>query len=235
MGARRLALGFHRVDGRVEHIAVGTARPTRDPRHLAKLFAAKLATIDPGLGVEDMILAVFAVEKLEPEQLASRLRDPPPLAGEGVRRVSGGQEGASSEIASLLDRLGNRFGLDAISHIEPRQSHIPERASIYVPVNGKKDAASTPSPPPGALRKNRLCRGPQKAAPPPPCGGGGDPGLDPGEPEGAGAAARSALRRIPSDSSCVSSGSRAPPPLLPMVPLPRPARGRPHRRAQDDN
>src|SRR5205814_2131859 len=164
MGARHLALGFHRVDGRVEHIRLGTARPSRDPRHLAKLFAAKLDMIDPGLGVEDMILAVFAAEKLEPEQLASRLRDPPPLAGEGVRRVSGGQEGASSEIASLLDRLGNRLGLDAISHIEPRQSHIPERASIYVPVEENKDGASPPSPPPGALHKNRLCRGAQKAA-----------------------------------------------------------------------
>ena len=65
MGARRLALGFHRVDGRVEHIRLGTARPTRDPRHLAKLFAAKLDTIDPGLGVEDMILAVFAAEPLQ--------------------------------------------------------------------------------------------------------------------------------------------------------------------------
>src|SRR5205085_3240049 len=132
--------------GRVEHIAVGTARPTRDPRHLAKLFAAKLDMIDPGLGVEDMILAVFAAEKLDPEQLASRLRDPPPLAGEGVRRVSGGQEGASSEIASLLDRLGNRLGLDAISHIEPRQSHIPERASIYVPIEEKRGSASNVIP-----------------------------------------------------------------------------------------
>ena len=93
-----------------------------------------------------MILAVFAAEKLDPEQLASRLRDPPPLAGEGVRRVSGGQEGASSEIASLLDRLGNRFGLDAISHIEPRQSHIPERASIYVRIEEKRGSASNVIP-----------------------------------------------------------------------------------------
>jgi protein ImuB len=120
MGARRLALGFHRVDGRVEHIRLGTARPTRDPRHLAKLFAAKLDTIDPGLGVEDMILAVFAADKLEPEQ--------PGLAGNSP-------EAATHDMASLLDRLGNRFGLDALSRLEPRASHIPERASIYVPAD----------------------------------------------------------------------------------------------------
>src|SRR6202035_2112510 len=71
-GARRLDLAFYRVDGRVEHISLGTARPTRDPHHLAGLLMAKLDTVDlgddPGLGVEDMILAVFAVEKLPPEQ-----------------------------------------------------------------------------------------------------------------------------------------------------------------------
>jgi protein ImuB len=147
MGARRLALGFHRVDGRVEHIRLGTARPSRDPRHLAKLFAAKLDTVDPGLGVEDMILAVFAADPLPPEQLVSHFRDPPPQAGEDVRRTSGGQVGASSDIAPLLDRLGNRFGLDAISRIEPRQSHIPERASIFVPIDGKR--SSEPSVIPG--------------------------------------------------------------------------------------
>src|SRR5216683_2112739 len=70
MGARRLDLAFHRIDGRVEHIRIGTARPSRDPKHLAGLFAARLETIDPGLGVEDMILAVFATEPLAPEQMA---------------------------------------------------------------------------------------------------------------------------------------------------------------------
>ena len=121
MGARRLALAFHRVDGRVEHIRLGTARPSRDPRHLAGLFAARLETIDPGLGVEDMILAVFAVEKLPAEQMPLR-------AGEG--RVGA----AASGIAPLLDRLGARLGLAALGHIEPRASHIPERASVCVAI-----------------------------------------------------------------------------------------------------
>ena len=68
-GARRLDLAFHRVDGRVEHIRVGTARPSREPRHLAGLLAAKLETVDPGLGIEDMILALLAAEPLTPEQI----------------------------------------------------------------------------------------------------------------------------------------------------------------------
>jgi protein ImuB len=125
-GACRLDLGFHRVDGRVERISLGTARPSRDPRHIAMLFKEKLDTIDPGLGIEDMILAAYAVEPLPAEQigLPGHTAGPhpfsPPLAGEGM---GGG-------IAPLLDRLGNRLGLDALSRLEPRESHIPERALV---------------------------------------------------------------------------------------------------------
>jgi protein ImuB len=114
-GARRLDLAFHRVDGRVERIRFGTARPSRDPRHLAALFKERLDTVDPGLGVEDMILSVFAVEPLPPEQIG--------FTGRSV---------AEESIAPLLDRLGNRLGLDALSRLEARESHIPERASVHV-------------------------------------------------------------------------------------------------------
>jgi protein ImuB len=128
VGARRLDLAFLRVDGRVERIRLGTARPSRDPRHLAALFKERLDTIDPGLGVENMILAAFAVEPLPPEQIGFTGHavgphpNPPPLAGEGM---GGG-------IAPLLDRLGNRLGPDALSRLEARESHIPERASVRV-------------------------------------------------------------------------------------------------------
>jgi protein ImuB len=151
IGARRLALGFHRVDGWVEHIAIGTARPSRDPRHLASLFTARLDTVDPGLGIEDMILAVFAVDPLPPEQSASLFPTatgsiglPPPQAGEGW---GGG-------LSSLLDRLGNRFGLDALRRLEPRESHIPERASICIPIDGRRLSPRSPK-----LPRGRACPG----------------------------------------------------------------------------
>jgi protein ImuB len=124
-GARRLDLAFHRVDGRVERIALGTARPSRDPRHLAALFNARLDTIDPGLGVEDMILAVFAVEPLPPEQIG--------FAGAGA-------DAEALSLAPLLDRLGNRLGLADLSRIETRESHIPERAAVAVPVDNSLSA-----------------------------------------------------------------------------------------------
>jgi protein ImuB len=119
-GARRLDLAFHRVDGRVEHIVLGTARPSRDPQHIAALLNERLDSIDPGLGVEDMILAAFAVEPLAPEQIG--------FAGAGDGAEAGG-------LAPLLDRLGNRLGLAALSRFEARASHIPERASQSMPID----------------------------------------------------------------------------------------------------
>ncbi|HEV8678229.1 MAG TPA: DNA polymerase Y family protein [Stellaceae bacterium] len=168
MGARRLGLAFHRIDGRVEHIRLGTARPSRDPHHLAGLLAAKLDTVDPGLGVEDMILALFTAEKLAAEQIKLPPLPPqenplPPSGGEGrVRGAApklqlspphpnplphwgrGGRfaagEGWDGGIAPLLDRLGARLGLAAIGRLEARESHIPERASVAVPIEKSRDA-----------------------------------------------------------------------------------------------
>ena len=145
MGARRLDLAFHRVDGRVERIRLGTARPSRDPRHLAALFKERLDTIDPGLGIEDMILAAYAVEPLPAEQIG--------LPGQAARNETSG-------IAPLLDRLGNRLGLDAVSRLEPRESHIPERASVRVAIGealassvapAKAEAQGQLAPGPGSL------------------------------------------------------------------------------------
>jgi protein ImuB len=128
-GARRLDLAFYRVDSQVEHIVLGTARPSRDPHHIAGLLVARLETIDPGLGIEDMILAAFAVEPLPPEQIGFA------CAFSGVF-----DNVAADGLAPLLDRLGNRLGLAALSRIESRASHIPERASIKVAVDRSRSS-----------------------------------------------------------------------------------------------
>ena len=129
MGARRLDLGFHRVDGRVEHISIGTARPSRDPAHLAKLLTGKLDTVDPGLGIEDVILAAFAAEKLAAEQIES------PLPRTGALPPSLTGEDWGEGLGPLFDRLGAKLGLDTLVRLEPRASHIPERASVASPVS----------------------------------------------------------------------------------------------------
>ena len=73
LGARRLDLAFHRVDGDVQALRVGTAAPSRDPAHLARLLADRLDRVDPGFGVEIMELTASLAEPLDARQLASRL------------------------------------------------------------------------------------------------------------------------------------------------------------------
>ncbi len=125
MGLRRLDLSFCRLDGRVERIELGTAYPSRDPRHLSRLLAARLEAVDPGPGIEDMILSAFAVEPLAAEQFA--------FAGPSAAASAPGSSPGQA-VAPLLDRLGNRLGLSALYRLEARQSHIPERASARSPL-----------------------------------------------------------------------------------------------------
>ena len=101
LGARRLDLLCTRVDGSFQAVRIGTARPVRDPHHLTRLLREKLETIDPGFGIEVMVLSVPLAEAFEKIQHAGfgqaenavpdlaqgnrtkRFRTPSPLMGEG--------------------------------------------------------------------------------------------------------------------------------------------------------
>jgi protein ImuB len=141
LGVRRLTLSLYRVDGTAAAVAIGTVRASREPRHLERLFAEKLPEIDPGLGIEDMVLEATAVETLAPVQL-------PLLAGDG----------AGEALAPLLDRLANRLGPVAVCRPLPRASHVPERAVQFAP-------AFSPSSP--ALRWDDAQRRPVRLLPQP--------------------------------------------------------------------
>jgi protein ImuB len=64
-------------------------------------------------------------------------------------------------IAPLLDRLGNRLGLAALSRFEPCESHIPERASVRVPVGSAHPRAPGPPAPDKPPRPIRLFEPPE--------------------------------------------------------------------------
>ena len=59
VGARRLDLAFHRVDGRSSISASAPHGRAAMPAISPALLPPNLETIDPGLGVEDMILALI--------------------------------------------------------------------------------------------------------------------------------------------------------------------------------
>lgn len=118
-GARRLTLTGFRVDRTVVEAAIGTARPVRAPAALARLFAERLDRIDPGFGIETLVLAANAVEPLTPTQAAlpeSESAPPSPTL-----------------LADLIDRLGNRLGFHAVVRPLAVASHLPERAFRHAP------------------------------------------------------------------------------------------------------
>jgi protein ImuB len=102
------------VDGGEQRIGIGTAKATREPRHLKRMLGLRIERIDPGLGIEAMSLAALRVEDLASEALCI------PLAGES----------SATDIAPLVDQLGGRVGSDALFRLEARESDVPERAAV---------------------------------------------------------------------------------------------------------
>lgn len=123
LGARRLGLVLHLLDDGTPGCIIGTARPSQDAKHLMKLLSEKIATLDPGPGIERMSLGALVAE-------------PMPFAqGDFARRD---EASTAADLAPLIDRLGNRLGAQSLTRPQPVASHIPERAERFVPPLQKK-------------------------------------------------------------------------------------------------
>ena len=114
-GARRLDLLFERVDGAVQAVRIGTAHPSRDARHLARLLDEHLEKVDPGLGIEAMCLVIPLAESLRWQQDSDALT------------------AFSADVSALVDRLSNRLGAERVYRAEPVESDVPERSVRRVP------------------------------------------------------------------------------------------------------
>ena len=99
LGARRLDLLFHRVDNRVQAIRIGTAKPVRDVKRLTRLLTDRLETVDPGFGIEGMILVALLAEPLAYRQDDTLGRR------------------ADADVSALVDMLANRIGADKLYRV----------------------------------------------------------------------------------------------------------------------
>jgi protein ImuB len=142
-GARQLDLVFERVDGTTQVVRIGTARPTRDGGHLARLLDERIDRIDPGLGVEAMRLVVTLADAVALAQ--------PPAA------LLGDHDG-DPDVAILVDRLVNRLGADRVYRVAPAESDVPERTVRRVPPLARPTKASWPGTLP---RPSRILTPPQ--------------------------------------------------------------------------
>jgi protein ImuB len=125
MGARRYALGFYDTQGGVFKIFVSLARPSHRAGHVLRLFREKFTRLESRL---DDSLA-FDAASLYASRAEALVARQPDVAG-------GGAHGLEQEerLAGLLDRLTARLGHDAVTRFDFRESHIPERAVVSVPV-----------------------------------------------------------------------------------------------------
>lgn len=117
-GLRRCELLCRRSDGESRMIRIGTARPSRDPAHLARLLGERIGEIDPGEGIDSLTLVASLDEPLAPVQATGldQAAAPPPC-----------------DLAALVDRLANRLGEGRVYRAAPRQSAWPERAVRRLP------------------------------------------------------------------------------------------------------
>lgn len=142
-GARRVRLHVLRADGGGTRIEVAASRPCREPEQLMRLFDERLGEIDPGFGVDRLVLEALSTESL--------------AATPGVLPVLKAAPGHDDEAAAqLIDRLAARFGARAVHRLAPRDSWSPERAQTRAPHGGPRpdwsgQVEETPPRPPFLL------------------------------------------------------------------------------------
>lgn len=134
-GLRRLDALFRRVDGRPFAIRIGTAAPSRDPAHLARLLGERLPEIDPGFGIDEIALAATQVETLRERQIEAG----PDLSGEDLPDLAD-----APALGPLVDKLGVRLGAERVYRAAAVESRVPERSVRRVPALAPPTGGSWP-------------------------------------------------------------------------------------------
>ena len=144
LGVRRLLLCGYRVDGEVAMAAAATALPSREAKHLRRLLIDKTDELDPGFGFDAFLLEASWCEPLGAAQ-DSFIEEP-----RGERQV-----------AELVDRLSVKLGADKVRRPVARGSHLPERASGWVGVEGDRPSPNPSRKQEGDNRPQRLLDHPE--------------------------------------------------------------------------
>jgi protein ImuB len=115
LGAQEFHLFLYRVDHKVTSLAVRAGRATRDPAHIARLFAHRAerlgAEYDAGFGIDMIRLAAALTSPLETAQSA----------------IFASPDGAA-DLDRLYDRMASRLGAETMQRLKLVNTHIPERA-----------------------------------------------------------------------------------------------------------
>ncbi|HEY0148309.1 MAG TPA: DUF6504 family protein [Allosphingosinicella sp.] len=112
LAARAFTLSCERVDGETQRIVIGTARATRNGKHLLRLLNMKIETIEPGFGLDAMRLLAGRCEPLGAETIEGELAGDKP----------------APDLAPLVDRLAGRLGPRSLFRASAVESDVPERS-----------------------------------------------------------------------------------------------------------
>lgn len=113
-GILHLRLDCFFGDGKIKSFPIRLAQPTRSKPHIKRLFDEKLITIDPGFGIDALVLCANKLDQLNPSQLQL-----------DSHQTTTRQD---QNLAPFLDRVANRLGSGSVYRLAPFQSHIPEHS-----------------------------------------------------------------------------------------------------------
>jgi protein ImuB len=122
LGVRRSDLIIHRVDNTRQCLRAGLAKPVRDPAQLSKLLCDRIEKIDPGFGIERMVLAAVIAEPLEEKQTTSALIEEKVV-----------------DVTPLVDILRNRG--QRLYRTAPVASDVPERSVVRIGASAEETGA----------------------------------------------------------------------------------------------
>jgi protein ImuB len=122
-GGHGFIASFFRVDAACIQISIATALPVRDARYVTKLLSDKLEMVDPGFGIDAMLLEADPTAPLRPPQMA--------LGAMALGDLATETDG--KRLVTTIDQLANRLGAGRLWRDAPQASHVPERAVRRIP------------------------------------------------------------------------------------------------------
>lgn len=112
LGLRTAVFKAYRVDGDMQQLEIGTVYPSRNPKHVFKLFEHKIATLEPALGFE-----VFAFEALKTERITEEQHA---FWNNSVQN--------DLKISELLDKVSAKTSGNAVVRFLPTENYWPEHS-----------------------------------------------------------------------------------------------------------
>ncbi|MEM9938255.1 MAG: DNA polymerase Y family protein [Pseudomonadota bacterium] len=147
-GARHFTLTAYRSDGTLVSVEISAARPANGPNHILRLFSERIDRIDPGFGIDLLMLEARRASPMDESAVA--------LSGDLAA-----QDTDPVALSALADRITAKLGEGVVQITAFQESHRPDRAEQKRLFEG--DIPKQPSPNAQAgPRPLRLLRQPER-------------------------------------------------------------------------